>query len=176
MDDGAALEELFAHFPVSSSYTLGFLAAVRTGPDAIATSTWLEALGVSAGDAAKGDLLTRLSGAVAETLRTEPETTAPELDASEEEARDFCLGYVRGARLHASWKADATAEAKLASIEAGAPDAAKRAALRSLVAELHAYWKAKRQVVSAATKVGRNDPCPCGSGKKHKKCCLAGAT
>jgi hypothetical protein len=21
-------------------------------------------------------------------------------------------------------------------------------------------------------KVGRNDPCPCGSGKKHKKCCL----
>ena len=19
--------------------------------------------------------------------------------------------------------------------------------------------------------VGRNDPCPCGSGKKHKKCC-----
>jgi hypothetical protein len=23
------------------------------------------------------------------------------------------------------------------------------------------------------TKVGRNDPCPCGSGKKYKKCCLA---
>ena len=22
------------------------------------------------------------------------------------------------------------------------------------------------------SKVGRNDPCPCGSGKKHKKCCL----
>jgi preprotein translocase subunit SecA len=22
-------------------------------------------------------------------------------------------------------------------------------------------------------KVGRNDPCPCGSGKKHKKCCGA---
>ena len=21
-------------------------------------------------------------------------------------------------------------------------------------------------------KVGRNDPCPCGSGKKHKKCCI----
>jgi len=20
--------------------------------------------------------------------------------------------------------------------------------------------------------IGRNDPCPCGSGKKHKKCCL----
>lgn len=23
-----------------------------------------------------------------------------------------------------------------------------------------------------SVKVGRNDPCPCGSGKKHKKCCL----
>ena len=22
-------------------------------------------------------------------------------------------------------------------------------------------------------KVGRNDPCPCGSGKKYKRCCLA---
>lgn len=25
----------------------------------------------------------------------------------------------------------------------------------------------------AAPKVGRNDACPCGSGKKHKKCCMA---
>lgn len=29
---------------------------------------------------------------------------------------------------------------------------------------------------AASSKVGRNDPCPCGSGKKHKKCCGAGAT
>jgi uncharacterized protein YecA (UPF0149 family) len=26
---------------------------------------------------------------------------------------------------------------------------------------------------NATPKVGRNDPCPCGSGKKHKKCCGA---
>ena len=26
-------------------------------------------------------------------------------------------------------------------------------------------------VTKRATKVGRNDPCPCGSGKKYKKCC-----
>ena len=25
----------------------------------------------------------------------------------------------------------------------------------------------------AEKKVGRNDPCPCGSGKKHKKCCIS---
>ena len=27
------------------------------------------------------------------------------------------------------------------------------------------------QPVHAAKKAGRNDPCPCGSGKKYKKCC-----
>ena len=27
-------------------------------------------------------------------------------------------------------------------------------------------------IVRSAPKVGRNDPCPCGSGKKYKKCCL----
>ena len=26
--------------------------------------------------------------------------------------------------------------------------------------------------VSAAAKIGRNDPCPCGSGKKYKNCCM----
>ena len=32
----------------------------------------------------------------------------------------------------------------------------------------------KLQLLSAESKlkVGRNDPCPCGSGKKYKKCCL----
>ncbi len=29
----------------------------------------------------------------------------------------------------------------------------------------------KTPVVRSAEKVGRNDPCPCGSGKKYKKCC-----
>jgi len=30
----------------------------------------------------------------------------------------------------------------------------------------------KRQPVVKKVKVGRNDPCPCGSGKKYKQCCL----
>ena len=28
-----------------------------------------------------------------------------------------------------------------------------------------------QQRVRSGAKVGRNDPCPCGSGKKYKKCC-----
>ncbi|MBQ4353829.1 MAG: preprotein translocase subunit SecA [Clostridia bacterium] len=31
----------------------------------------------------------------------------------------------------------------------------------------------KKPVVNKGQKVGRNDPCPCGSGKKYKKCCGA---
>ncbi len=30
----------------------------------------------------------------------------------------------------------------------------------------------KQPVRNAANKVGPNDPCPCGSGKKYKKCCM----
>ncbi len=32
-----------------------------------------------------------------------------------------------------------------------------------------------KPVRRAEPKVGRNDPCPCGSGKKYKKCCLGAA-
>lgn len=31
----------------------------------------------------------------------------------------------------------------------------------------------KPVVKSAEERIGRNDPCPCGSGKKYKKCCGA---
>jgi len=33
-----------------------------------------------------------------------------------------------------------------------------------------------RKPVRADKKIGRNDPCPCGSGKKYKKCCGRGAS
>jgi len=48
------------------------------------------------------------------------------------------------------------------------------------VREIHAYWLARREELAPpghtvrreGPRVGRNDPCPCGSGKKFKKCCL----
>jgi uncharacterized protein len=67
---------------------------------------------------------------------------------------------------------------------------------QSLV-KMHAFWKDRRanqqggllgddfhlgghkevaQVVRGGPKIGRNDPCPCGSGKKFKKCCGANDT
>lgn len=48
------------------------------------------------------------------------------------------------------------------------------------VRQIHAFWLPLRQAVAErqqarrlSTKVGRNEPCPCGSGKKFKKCCGA---
>lgn len=36
--------------------------------------------------------------------------------------------------------------------------------------EIQRAWRASKTVVNE-NKIGRNDPCPCGSGKKYKKCC-----
>jgi len=38
---------------------------------------------------------------------------------------------------------------------------------------LYTEQKSSHTVVRNEAKVGRNDPCPCGSGKKYKKCCGA---
>ncbi|GAB3549354.1 YecA family protein [Noviherbaspirillum agri] len=50
--------------------------------------------------------------------------------------------------------------------------------MEAAIPHIHRYWKplrksAVQQVQREAPKVGRNDPCPCGSGKKFKKCCGA---
>ena len=36
---------------------------------------------------------------------------------------------------------------------------------------LKAEWNPNAPVRNTAVRVGRNDPCPCGSGKKYKQCC-----
>ena len=37
--------------------------------------------------------------------------------------------------------------------------------------EITKAWRVSKQFINAEAKVGPNDPCPCGSGKKFKKCC-----
>jgi uncharacterized protein len=48
------------------------------------------------------------------------------------------------------------------------------------VRRIHAYWLERREHERTnqrnESKTGRNDPCPCGSGKKYKKCCGSGPT
>lgn len=60
------------------------------------------------------------------------------------------------------------------------PDGAEQAAfdaLESSVIAISRYWRERRAVLRQAAirprslRVGRNDPCPCGSGRKYKRCC-----
>ena len=54
------------------------------------------------------------------------------------------------------------------------------------VATIYRFWRARRDAcgmdlvagtnVRRTPKTGRNEPCPCGSGKKFKKCCGAART
>ena len=109
---------------------------------------------------------------------------------------EWCEGYVRGVALAANlwstggqemdillmpiraftsetdWRAhDLSSDVEIDNI---------RNAITPNVREIHAYWLACRygHTSSPVTargsqpSVGRNDPCPCGSGKKFKKCCL----
>ncbi len=49
--------------------------------------------------------------------------------------------------------------------------APKRGKFFQRLRDLSNYQEATRPR-TAGPKTGRNDPCPCGSGKKYKKCCL----
>jgi preprotein translocase subunit SecA len=49
--------------------------------------------------------------------------------------------------------------------------AAKEKARQAKISYSHGGDGGKTPVRRAEKKVGRNEPCPCGSGKKYKKCC-----
>lgn len=109
---------------------------------------------------------------------------------------EWCEGYVRGVAMAESlWQAGGLEmTVLLAPIRAFTAatdwhayqftDTAEidtiRNAITPNVRQIHAYWLARRDagtpaaapVRRAAAHIGRNNPCPCGSGKKYKRCCL----
>lgn len=56
--------------------------------------------------------------------------------------------------------------------EAQALRSEEEALAREREAERAARLSYAEPIVREGPKIGRNDPCPCASGKKHKKCCL----
>ncbi len=94
-----------------------------------------------------------------------------------------------GAESDAAVPSDGRAEESSAASPAPAPEAAPSAE-PTAPAETPAAFRHKENPAASAPmgrsrpaahhieseqpKVGRNDPCPCGSGKKYKKCCGAG--
>ncbi len=146
-------------------------------------------------------LLMRHMNTIAATLVEEPDRFFPIFYEREFEGETFtivdewCEGYARGMALSAEqWieggeKMDSLLEPVLAFTSLlhwpahDLSDDAFKAAHNEIVnnvREIHAYWLTRRDdnlsspkpVRSREQRVGRNDPCPCGSGKKYKKCCL----
>ena len=146
-------------------------------------------------------LLVRHMNGIAATLMEQPEDFEPLFmervveDKTYTIVDEWCEGYVRGMKLseeawaagglemrvllmpilsftsETAWKAHDLTDVEIERLHV---------AITSNVREVHAYWLARREthvptqkpVQRAGPGVGRNDPCPCGSGKKYKKCCL----
>jgi type I site-specific restriction-modification system R (restriction) subunit len=144
------------------------------------------------------DLVMRHSNDIATTLTYAAEDyfpVAPEFEQHGEWVpliHDWCGGYQGGLEL-APWPTlpapEAAALAMIAeplekmptSLEAYSNEHLQEQATKARFAAriLHAYFLAQRgerpvrsQPVVAPIKIGRNEPCPCGSGKKYKQCCL----
>lgn len=133
---------------------------------------------------------------IADRLNDAPDQFEPLFGYREENDReyvvveDWCFGYMRGVALD-DWS-------KLAPEMQPALDAIalhgqqehvqklermteqeyeqSQQAIRPAALQLCQFWQAQPELrqtpVTAELKPGRNDPCPCGSGKKYKNCCL----
>lgn len=144
-------------------------------------------------------LLIRHQNSIVDMLLHDPQAFEPMFGEREVEGKtylivdDWCHGYMRGVALDAdAWSAgDADIEELLRPIRlwgteegwrrtdamSDADQERERKAIPQAVRDLHKYWLVRRSQQSApvrraSPKVGRNDPCPCGSGKKYKHCCL----
>ncbi|MDD5190544.1 MAG: SEC-C metal-binding domain-containing protein, partial [Dehalococcoidales bacterium] len=56
-------------------------------------------------------------------------------------------------------------------VNQGVPTKQTASPMAKVVAPNRGGNESKPDAKVAGKKVGRNDPCPCGSGKKYKNCC-----
>ena len=179
----------------------GFLTAIASAPTMIMPSAWQPLLlgdgGFSSMERAQRvfGLVMRLYNQIVTDLG-HGNPIAP--SGPDEDLGSWCTGYLRAARMDELWTGDETGavflfplailagevdlvgeeDANGKIIEDPTPQLRRcREALDDTVHEANEYWTAWRQknmatpVASRPPKIGRNEPCPCGSGRKYKKCC-----
>ena len=147
------------------------------------------------------ELVFRLMNFNAVVLIEEPESFEPlflEKDCNGKTVLvvdEWCEGFLRGVELtREQWAAGGKEVDELmlpilgfceasswAAHDLPDPIAAEQAQheIAPSVRAIHAYWLERRKpsrprepVRRSEPRIGRNDPCPCGSGKKFKHCCL----
>lgn len=193
------------HGRVDLDALLGLLSAVAVAPGLVPPSTWIPVVlsgspPETAADAQLGmGLVLRLYNEVVTAL-DEGAVIMPEAEETEELER-FASGYVAGALLDPEWtdsddrwsfvgpfaylagERDLVPPEMLAELDTSEETReVTRKLTGTLVMEAHRLSKAHRSGATASAasprsspRVGRNDPCPCGSGKKSKRCCAAAA-
>ncbi|MRS89345.1 UPF0149 family protein [Enterobacteriaceae bacterium RIT714] len=144
------------------------------------------------------DLCFKHMNDIAERLSDYPDQFEPVFGINEVDGtsytvvEEWCYGYMRGVAL-TDWSTlpeELKTDLALIALHGSEENAARLdeltedeyhasiEAIRPAALRLYNYWLenpqqtvAQQPIVNGA-KVGRNDPCPCGSGKKFKSCCL----
>jgi uncharacterized protein len=146
-------------------------------------------------------LLLRHMNGIVDTLQQRPDEFEPIILERELEegtvtvVDEWCAGYMKGLALAArEWRdggetvmelmvpitlfSSAEGRKQLALLEPEEVEVLKRS-IPEAAQKIHAFWSGQRRAAGPhatfnhdAPPVGRNEPCPCGSGKKFKKCCL----
>ncbi|MEO7806743.1 MAG: UPF0149 family protein [Steroidobacteraceae bacterium] len=142
-------------------------------------------------------LIIRHQNSIADALIHSPQSFEPMFGERKVKGKtylivdEWCYGYLAGVALDAQgWShadiVDVMRPIRLWGSEDGwkqidamsvSKQEIERAAITPAVRALHRFWLERRvrqsvAVRPTAAKVGRNEPCPCGSGKKYKQCCL----
>jgi len=172
---------------------VGMMHALAVAPSALEGDKWLavalpngtKGVAEQAGRDIVDALKTTMTNVVEHVKRDE--ILAPDT-ADTAGCEMFARGYLLGAGLDPAWRKDAAAWEMVgwaALLTGGAGDlppemlAKIGGTMEPLLAQAREdmpYWiaEARKRFASPNAKksVGRNDPCPCGSGKKFKKCCM----
>lgn len=187
------------HSPFDIDGLIGMFHALAVGPGEVPRAEWVPAVFPNFDANTKdADSITSLAARLYYEIVSAVEGGEHLIPMPEEveTCESFAAGYSIGVRLDSRWTSneDAMALAQAVTYLGGhtdllddetidvierefAPDpkAGIREELMGIVAAtyetFHGPWKPPT-VNRSAPKVGRNDPCPCGSGKKFKQCCM----
>lgn len=150
----------------------GFLTAIVIGPADIAQEQWLPKVWgeqPEAGAEAATSLVLRHYHYMRTWMKQDPSSFEPIYECGGSwSAQAWCDGFLAGVQLDAQAWAPLRASQPALLLPFQRAGNGWQAKVTPAVIQINAFWHAPQ---SKPVKVGRNNPCPCGSGKKFKKCC-----
>lgn len=148
----------------------GYLTALVVGPVQPAPEAWLPLVwGGVDGNAEAQALVLRHHAYMQTWMQKDPASFEPIYECGGNwTAQAWCAGFLSGMQLHP--EAWAPLRAQQPALLAPFQEPVNPAKVTPAVIQINAFFHAPQPKVA---KAGRNDPCPCGSGQKYKKCCGA---